>query len=393
MTLLISSRLNTQKVAVVSKSKTMDYFESSDTELDIGSIYRAKVKNIISGLNFLFLDLGGGTSAFMKNVKTSEFSLGQHLMVQIATLPYKNKLARVSLGISIQGLNAVYMPGKNGIGISKEIEDEKLRQKLVKGLNDLGITDNIILRSYAKKSKIKTIGSEVNYLKNSYEKIKKKYSSSSLGLIYQDAPLSIRVIRNYAKFGIKKVYSDNKSCISEVERFAKNFSFKLSVLYEQSSRDIFDKYDIKTRLQKAFLRKIYLPSGGHIIFDEAEGFVLVDVNTGSFLGKKKVENTILKTNLEAALEICIQLRIRNYSGIILIDFIDMERDLSKQKLLSLLEKELKKDIARTNLIGFTQLGLIEMTRRRTSVSLNEMYQKTCPNCMGRGTLSSPDVDK
>ena len=392
MTLLISSEPNIQKVAVIHKSKTVDYFESRDFELDVGSIYKAKVKNIIPGLKFLFLDLGGNLSGFMKNVETNEFHLGQHLMVQVATLPYKNKLARVSLDISIQGLTSVYMPKKVGIGISKEIEDEEVRNKLVTGISELEITDGVILRSYAKKSAVKTIGNEITYLKSTYENVKKVYSSKkSIGLVYRDSPLPVRVIKNFAKFGITKVYSDNKSLISDIELFLKTFALKVSISLYDTSKNIFDQYDIKDRLKKAFFRKIYLPSGGHIIFDEAEGFVLIDVNTGSFLGKKNVEKTILKTNLEAALETCIQLRIRNYSGIILIDFIDMDQNLSKKKLLNVLHKELKKDIARTNLIGFTRLGLIEMTRRRTGVSLNEMYSNTCPHCMGKGVLSTkPD---
>ena len=388
MQILSSSKDSIQRVAVINRKKLVDYFEHRDQNFDLGSIYKAKVKKIVPGLGCIFLDLGSGLSSFMKNIDVSKFHLGQKLMVQIHALEHKNKLTRSSMNISLQGLNIIYMPTKTKIGISREIDDENLRSKFTEELNKMNVQGGVILRSFAKKSKIKAIENELKMLQTVYKDIKK--SKKQIGLIYKDDLLPIRVIKNFAKSGITKIYSDDKSSVLKIEQFLKKLSLKIDVSLYNKPTDILDQYDIKDTLKSVFYKKIYLPSGGYVVFDEAEGFVLIDVNTGSFLGKKNIEKTILKTNLEAAIEVCTQIRIRNYSGIILIDFIDMDKQSSKDKLLEALSLELKKDVSKTNLIGLTSLGLVEMTRKRTSPSLTEMLSKPCDNCMGRGFIVEDD---
>ena len=379
MEILSSSGSNIEKVAVIQNDKLFDYFELNSETIDLGSIYKSQIKKIIPGLDFLFVELDKNLNGFMKNIDTSKFQVGNHLMVQVQTLPYKKKLAKVSMDISIHGLNLVLKPNQNDFKVSREIKDLNLRDSFKLLSDRFGDGSGLVFRSLSEKASSESLKIELSLLKKTYDDIKKRYlTKKTCGLIFKDYSLPIRVIRNFAKHGITKVTCNKKSTKSFIDNYLNKYSLKLVTKFD--SNNLFNRFDLSKRLKNLTSRKVYLPSGGYVVFDYAEGFVLVDVNTGSFLGKNDVEATILNTNIEATFEICTQLRIRNLSGIILIDFIDMKHIKAKNKLLKTLSLELRKDINRPRVAGLTNLGLVEITRKRTLVSANEIKKNICPAC-------------
>ncbi|MBI3814662.1 MAG: Rne/Rng family ribonuclease [Nitrospinae bacterium] len=318
---------------------------------------------------------------------------GQEILVQVSKDPIGNKGARITSYISLPGRYLVFMPSVDHVGISRRIEDEAERKRLKKLLLELKPPGaGFIVRTASEGKDREEFTADIEFLTKLWNDIKQKAEKASAPvLIHQDLNLIYRVIRDLFTKDVDKMIIDSQGEYENCIRFVDSYMPALKPRIElYSGKDpIFDAYGIEIEIERALGRKIWLKSGGYIIIEQTEALTAVDVNTGKFVGKKNPEETILKTNLEAVKEIVYQLRLRNIGGIIIIDFIDMEKEDSKEKVFHALEQALKSDRSRTKIIEISEFGLVEMTRKRVRDSLSRTLCQTCPYCEGRGGIKSP----
>lgn len=320
---------------------------------------------------------------------------GQEVIVQIAKDPIATKGARLTCHISLPGRHLVCMPTIDHVGVSRRIEKDEERRRLreyvdrnrPKGLG-------FIVRTATSSGKAKAearIKQDIDYLSALWDEIKSKANSvSAPSLVYEDLNPILRAIRDWVNEDIDKIVVDSRYHYNDVQRFLRNFMPGVQSKAElyQGDVPIFDTYGISSELTRALERKVWLKSGGYLVVDQAEALVAIDVNTGRYVGKKNLEDTILKTNLEAVKEIAYQLRLRNCGGIIILDLIDMEREENKLRVYRALEEELKKDRSRPQILKISELGLVEMTRKRTRDTMVRALCDSCPNCEGKGYIKS-----
>ena len=380
----------------------------------VGNIYKGKVVRVLPGMQAAFLDVGLDRTAFLhvsdiaqdngKNadVEPTEIIMnllheGQELMVQVAKDPMGSKGARLTTQISFPSRYLVYMPGISLVGISQRIDSEVERQRLKDILSDFAgefETGGYIARTVAEGMSEEAIYKDMQFLQKIWLNIQDKYSSSAPGsLVHEDMSLVMRTMRDLSGIDIEKVRIDSRSNAEQVKRFASKFIPELENCIEHypGERPIFDLYGIEDEIQRALERKVPLKSGGHLIIDQTEAMTTIDVNTGAFVGHRNLEETIFKTNLEAAQALVRQLRLRNLGGIIIIDFIDMSDEEHKRQVLRALEKALDKDHAKTNVCEVSALGLVEMTRKRTRESLEHILCEPCHCCQGRASLKTAET--
>ena len=415
--------------AVLKKGELAEFFvENMEHPSQVGAIYKARV--IQKRLGSYFVDLGQGQSAFLSisrpkiisAVKTDpiirksrkkpanlSIKQGQYTMVQIVKDALKTKNLRVSSKISLPSSHLVYLPqDQTHIGISRQIEDLTLREKLIKSFQKEKESGGWIVRTKAgyplvkgeesktdftlraNSSILKNLKKERDSLKALWLDISRKYRSKKKpGLVYSPLSFGSRLIRDFLTEDIQEIWVDNKTLFSKIKTFMKTHipkeKHKLK-LYQSKTLSLFDKYDLEPELSKLMEKKVKLPTGGFIILEETEAAVVVDVNSGRFRGRKSTEENILKVNLSAAKEITRQLRLRNCGGIVLVDFIDMEKEKSRQKLMETLELLLKKDRAPTNLFPLSEISIAQITRKRERPSLRELLSQPCPHCEGRGHI-------
>ncbi len=318
---------------------------------------------------------------------------GQEVLVQVAKDPIATKGARLTCHISLPGRHLVCMPTINHVGVSRRIERDDERRKLRDFVErnrpkNLGF---IVRTAGGKAQSEKRIKQDVDYLAELWTEIKTKAAEvSAPAIVYEDLNPVLRTIRDWVNDDTDKVIVDSKYHFNEMQRFVGRFmpSLKQKVELYHGDIPIFDAYNISTELSRALERKVWLKSGGYIVVDQAEALVAIDVNTGRFVGKKNLEDTILKTNLEAVQEIAYQLRLRNCGGIIILDLIDMEREENRQRVYRALEDALKKDRARPTIMKISDIGLVEMTRKRTRDTLIRSLCEPCQHCEGKGFLKS-----
>jgi Rne/Rng family ribonuclease len=318
---------------------------------------------------------------------------GQEVLVQIAKDPIATKGARLTCHISLPGRHLVCMPTIDHVGVSRRIEREDERRRLREYVERnrprrLGF---IVRTASGKQQSEKRIKQDIDYLTRLWSEIKEKAASvSAPALVYEDLNSVLRAIRDWVNEDIDKVMVDSRQHFGEIQRFVSHFmpSLKQKVELYHGDIPIFDAYNISTELSRALERKVWLKSGGYIVIDQAEALVAIDVNTGRYVGKKNLEDTILKINLEAVQEIAYQLRLRNCGGIIILDLIDMERDENKQRVYRALEDALSKDRARPTILKISELGLVEMTRKRTRDTIVRSLCESCTHCEGKGFIKS-----
>ncbi len=380
----------------------------------VGNVYKGRVNRVLPGMQAAFLDVGLERTAFLhasdlvQKQKAEEgekpadpmietLHEGQELIVQVVKDPMGSKGARLTTQISIPSRYLVYIPGADHIGVSQKIEDENERQRLRDCIShhaeefDAG---GYIIRTVAEGVDDAAIYSDMQFLQKLWETIKERSKDSASGnLIHEDLPLVMRTMRDLGGTDIEKIRIDSNETFRKVERFASKFIPSLAdrIEYYPGERPIFDLYGVEDEIRKALERKVQLKSGGYLIIDQTEAMTTIDVNTGAFVGHRNLEETIFKTNLEAAQAIVRQLRLRNLGGIIIIDFIDMLYPEHRRQVLRALEKNLEKDHARTNISELSSLGLVEMTRKRTRESLEHVLCETCPVCNGRGSLMTAET--
>lgn len=317
---------------------------------------------------------------------------GQNILVQVAKDPLGTKGARITTHISLPGRYVVYMPTVNHLGISRRIEDaderERLREIVEKYRPSKG---GFIVRTACEGASEEEIKADIRYLSLLYQEISRGYEKKkNVGLVHNELDVELRALRDLLNEEVERVVVDDEQAFKKIQKFVSQFLPKLRnrVTLHEENTPLFDQYEIDLEVSRSLGRKVWLKSGGYIIIDEAEALVVIDVNTGRYVGKKDLEDTILKTNLEAVKEIAHQLRIRNCGGIIIIDFIDMERENNKEKVLLALKDELKKDRAKTSVSSMSALGLVEMTRKRTRPSLVKVMCHPCSYCDGKGYIKS-----
>lgn len=383
----------------------------------VGNVYRGRVSRVLPGMQAAFVDIGLERTAFLhasdilcendnNNNDSAERCVeqintllreGQEIMVQVAKDPLGTKGARLTTHISIPARYLVYMPGSKHVGVSQRIEDETERERLkntVREIAEQAAPGGFIIRTAGEGAPAEALEKDVLFLNKLWTEMQERLKeNSNTRLIHEDMPLVMRTMRDLADTDIEKVRIDSRETFLKVHKFASKFIPGLAGRIEHYSgeRPIFDLYAVEDEIQKALGRKVMLKSGGYLIIDQTEAMTTIDVNTGAFVGHRNLEETIFKTNLEAAQAIARQLRLRNLGGIIIIDFIDMEDLEHRRQVLRSLEKSLERDHAKTHISEVSSLGLVQMTRKRTRESLEHILCESCPTCGGRGTLKTPET--
>ncbi|HYL19791.1 MAG TPA: Rne/Rng family ribonuclease, partial [Burkholderiales bacterium] len=374
----------------------------------VGNIYLGIVSRVLPGMQSAFIQIGLDRAAFLhvadiwevrqngEPQKPIEKLLheGARLLVQVIKDPIGTKGARLSTQVSIAGRLLVYLPQEFHIGISQRIEDEAERAQLRERLQHLLPADEkggFIIRTMAETATDKEMLSDIEYLRKIWNGIQEKAKTvSPPALLYQDLNLSTRVLRDMSNDETDRILIDSRETHQKLQAFAQDYMLNVveRIQHYSGERPLFDLYGIEDEIERALARRVPLKSGGYLIIDQTEALTTIDVNTGGFVGGRSFDDTIFKTNLEAAHVIARQLRLRNLGGIIIVDFIDMENDSHRDSVLTEFKKALSVDRTRVTVNGFTSLGLVEMTRKRTRESLAHTLCEPCPLCQGRGEVKT-----
>ncbi|WP_066632560.1 Rne/Rng family ribonuclease [Desulfolucanica intricata] len=403
------------RVALLEDKVTMEiYIERTLTQRLEGNIFKGRVENVLPGMQAAFVDIGLDKNAFLyvedalpsrspeENHNSSVLGTnicdvlkhGQELIVQIVKEPIGTKGPRITTHITLPGRYLVLMPTVDYIGISRRIDDDKERERLKELASRVKPKDmGVIVRTVAEGVDEEELTQDVQVLTKLWRKIQNRAAYGPVpNLLHRDLELVQRILRDIFTEDVDRLIIDSRYEYEKVLEFLDISDPQLKIKVSLDERDdIFEDYGIGLELEKAIKRKVWLKCGGYLVIDQAEALTAIDVNTGKYVGSTNLEDTVLKTNLDAAVEIARQLRLRNIGGIIIVDFIDMVEDEHRQKVLEVLEKEIKKDKTKTNILGITQLGLVEMTRKKVRPSLAEMLQKPCPYCEGRGKVLSEET--
>ena len=381
----------------------------------VGNIYNGKVVRVMPGMQAAFVEIGLEKAGFIhandivrnypsrgNDQQIPDISQllheGQTLPVQILKEPISTKGARLSAQLSVSSRYLVYMPNADHVGISQRIENEDERERLRAQLNLAVATGDMkgegggyIIRTVADGVSEEELCTDIEYLHRLWGLVKDKMTRlPPKTCIYHDLPLPLRILRDTANEEIVRIRVDSIDIHKQMQHFVKNFSPELleKLEYYDAERPIFSLYGIEDEIDNALDRKVKLKSGGYLIFDQTEAMSTIDVNTGGFIGHRNLEETIFTTNLEAASAIARQLRLRNLGGIIILDFIDMKDPEHRRQVMRRLEKELELDRVKMKVTGVSELGLVEMTRKRTSESLQQSLCEPCEHCQGRGYMKS-----
>jgi ribonuclease G len=377
--------------------------EDAQNQNLVGGIYRGKVASVLPGMQAAFIDIGLEKNAFLyagdvvHNIPhienpniTDLLKPGQELTVQIVKEPMGTKGCRVTTKITLPGRNLVLLPNENYIGISRRIEKESERnslKKLAEKHKPEGM--GLIVRTAAEGKSEEDFKDDIDFLIKLWKGIVEKEKKGNVPrCLYNDTDLIIRTVRDLFTDDTQKLIVNDKQSYEKILELVEMISPSLikRVHFYNKEYCIFEYYQIESKISRAISRKVWLKSGGYILIDKTEALTVIDVNTGKFTGKKNLEDTVLKTNIEAAGEIAKQLRLRDIGGIIIIDFIDMCEAEHKQMVIDELKQELKKDRTKTTIVGMTGLGLIEMTRKKIRKELTTVMTESCPHCNGTGKL-------
>jgi len=382
----------------------------------VGNVYLGKVARVLPGMQSAFIDIGMDRSAFLHvadvfsnaahrpsdaeahaasalPIEKQVFE-GQSLLVQVIKDPIGSKGARLSTQISIAGRLLVYLPQDNHIGVSQKIPQEQrdaLRQRLIDLAHKGEGKGGFILRTNGEEASDVELDEDIAYLRKTWAKIKTfSVQLPPKSLLHQDLNLLQRVLRDMVLDSTQTIRLDSVEQHHMLQQFGKEFmpSSVAKLAHYKGERPIFDLFNIDDEIQLALGRKVMLKSGGYLIIDQTEALTSVDVNTGGFVGARNFDDTIFKTNLEAAGAIARQLRLRNLGGVIVADFIDMQREDHREAVLQELRKQLSRDRVKTTVSGFSSLGLVEMTRKRTRESLAQILCEPCAHCQGKGTVNT-----
>jgi ribonuclease G len=415
--LIINVTFSETRIAFLENGVLTECFvERKNDKSIVGNIYKGKVVRIVPGMDAAFVDIGLEKSAFLYvgdlivdammyeefeeigvPVEANEriegvIEEGQEIIVQVSREPIGHKGTRVTSRITLPGRLLVLMSATEHVGVSRRIEDEEERKRLaaiLKGMCPKGF--GLIARTACEGKKEDELLADLGFLRRMWESIQgKARKMRAPSILHQDLRLIFRVIRDLHAHGLKKIVVDDFALYTKIEEFLKEYlpEEPCEIEYYDEKEDLFEFYRIEIEISKLAHKKIWLKSGGYIVFDYTEALTVIDVNTGKYLGKRGLEDTILRTNLEAVKEIAYQIRLRNVGGIIVVDFIDMERKDSRETVFQALLDTLKRDRIKTFAYPISELGLVQLTRKRTRENMVTMLTESCPTCDGSGYIKS-----
>ncbi len=441
--LIINSNAFETRVALVENGQVAElYVERSSDRGIAGNVYRGRVVRVLPGMQAAFVDINLDKAAFlyvsdiyrpMGDVEQALLSScedesgdekqdedmenggreyggldfrpsyngipiedrlqeGQDILVQVAKEPIGSKGARITTHITLPGRNLVFMPTMDHVGVSRRIEDETERKRLREIMCEIKPPYcGFIVRTAAEGAEREKLQSESDFVAKLWQSIQRRSENAPVpSLIYQELDITLRAVRDLFTKEVDRLVIDSESEYRKILNFTETFmpSLQNEVELYEGDEPIFDSYGIEMEIQRALSKKIWLKSGGYIVIESTEALTAIDVNTGRYVGKRNLEETILKTNLEAVKEIAFQLRLRNLGGIIIIDFIDMEKEANREKVWNALRDATYKDKSKSNILHMSELGLIEMTRKRTKESIGQVLCEPCSYCDGEGYLRS-----
>lgn len=388
--IIIETLISSEKTAIVKDNKLVELLIDENNKL-VSNIYRGIVKNVKAGLEACFVDIGMEKLAYLPLKKDSNIKSGMDIMVQINKESVGTKGPKLNLEVSLSGRYLVYIPSNDRITISNRLQDENERFRLKKIVKNLvGKECGIIIRTEAAGCSEEELEKDFIELKEKYDSITKEFKLG-IGpkLLYKELDASVKYVKDNVDEDVTEIVVNDSNKYEEIKNILKsidkNYLSKLKIIENQ---DIFDLYKVQSQIDKALNKKVWLKSGGYLIIEKTEALTVIDVNTGKFTGSSNREDTVYKTNEEACIEIARQLKLRDIGGIIIIDFIDMVKKKNKENLLKILNSELKKDKRKSEVLGLTRLGLVEVARRRERNSISEYYLDECSMCDGNSTTKS-----
>lgn len=390
--IIIETLVSSEKTAIIEDDKLVELLidENKNNKL-VSNIYRGIVKNVKAGLEACFVDIGMEKLAYLPLSKDSNIKSGMDIMVQVNKEAVGTKGPKLNLEISLSGRYLVYIPSNDRITISNRLQDEKERFRLKKIVKKIVEDDcGIIIRTEANGCSEEELKKDFMELKEKYNSIMKEFKLG-IGpkLLYKEFDTSIKYIKDNMNYDVEEVVVNNSDKYEEIKNILKGINKEyLSKLKLMEFNDVFDLLKVQSQIDKALNKKVWLKSGGYLIIEKTEALTVIDVNTGKFTGSLNREDTAYKTNEEACIEIARQLKLRDIGGIIIIDFIDMIKKKNKENLLQTLNSCLKKDKRKSEVLGITRLGLVEVARRRERNSIDEYYLDQCNMCNGNSSIKS-----
>ena len=415
--ILINAGIHEARAAVVENGVLQELFiERASRRGLISNIYKGRVSRVLPGMQAAFIEIGMERTAFLHasdifdarhagtgieaprtdNIRAL-VAEGNEILVQVVKDPLGTKGARLTTYITLPSRYLVYMPQSQGVGVSARIEDEAERDRLRSAVL-AGVEANegagYIVRTAAEDASCEALLADMHYLRKLWQVVRHTGLRTQPGnLVHGDLPLHLRVLRDLMRPAVDRVLIDHPVAFREMQDFAGTFmpdALARLELYAEG-RPVFELHHVEEEIQKALDRKVSLKSGGYVIIDQTEAMTTIDVNTGAFVGHRNLEETIFRTNLEAAVTTARQLRLRNLGGIIIIDFIDREEPEHRRQVIQALERALSDDHVKTNISSVSPLGLVEMTRKRTRESLEHLLCRACPTCEGRGFVKTAET--
>ncbi len=403
-----------RRAAVVENNRVVELMVERTIENRIvGNVYRGRVVNVLPGMQAAFVDIGRDKNGFLyrddllsfhlseeeeekkKQRSISEFvRQGEELLVQVTKEGFGTKGPRLSGVISFPGQFLVYMPEGNYVGVSRRFSTESERERWRQiGEETIEAKEGVIIRTSCEGQAPEVIKQELQFLRKCWQEIwKDEKSQKAPALIHQDTGLIERIVRDFSYADLDEIVVDQHESYKMLKELLEPFpKLQAALTLYREKENIFSAYGIEKELERALRRQVWLKNGAYLMIDQTEALTVIDVNTGKFTGKTDLHDTVRKTNSEAAKEIAKQLRLRDISGIIVIDFIDMKREEDRAHVVAVFEKALKSDRTKTNVLGITGLGLLEMTRKKVRQNLQASLSKTCPTCQGKGAVLSDEA--
>ncbi len=422
--ILLTLDTNEKQVAILQDGRLDEfYIERGSENRMFGNIYRGIARSVVPGIGASFVDLGTKKDGFLYVMDALKSPLdmdaeygetpgssrepesrsrriedvlkvGQEIIVQVVKEAIRNKGPRLTTHFSIPARYLVMMPGTEKIGVSRRIEDRLERDRIRKILSEIERPKGtgFIVRTAGEGKMAKDFQRDIRYLAQVWERIQREIQNKKApALIHREADLAERVVRDYLTEENTSIVVNHPELYHRLRRFCQVYlpGQKVDLQHYRDRVPLFEKYNIEKEIERTFQKTVSLKSGGHVVIEQTEGLVAIDVNTGKFTGRRNLEETVYQTNIEAAWEIARQMRLRDIGGIIIIDFIDMENPRHRRELFRTVKEAVKKDRAKTNIVQMSELGLVEMTRQRIRPSLESAVYDTCPYCEGKGIVKSP----
>ncbi|OUO47607.1 Rne/Rng family ribonuclease [Megasphaera sp. An286] len=393
------------RMAIIEDSRLRDFAVERNDETHIGNhIYKGTIQNILPALQAAFVNIGRKKNAFLylgdlfpraatkEEIQQTHISVGQSVLVQVIKEERGSKGAKVTANVSLAGRYAVLMPTVDYVGVSKKIRDEEERNRLrdiTAKIKPAGM--GLIIRTVAKGVSEEALLADIRYLLRTWDSVQQRYKlAKKPKLLYREADLVMRMIRDHFTADVKKIIVDDKDAYDRICQIVTDDQWRSRVELYQGDQPIFECYNLEDELRHLMAREVALPSGGTLVFDHTEALTVIDVNSGKYTGNGTLQDTIFHVNKEAAVEIARQLRLRDIGGIIIIDFIDMAQPVRRDEILQILEREMAQDCTKTHVLGMTALNLVEITRKKARQGLYQVQFSPCDICGGSGYLYSPE---